>query len=216
MSVLISWAFILGDITSLVGTIIQGLLHTLVRKLRSFLELIWWHPNFQIILAAINGLMDVLLIWQCYHYAKWQQFTPVLSFLGICRSSSNTTDSSSPRPSTSPCSTSSTSAPAASKKSLRSALYHGLYVFLVIGVSIMVWGLVVARVRKTANLRPGEDGTDPEFSRLGAVFGWLTMLIYSKYPTTSSEYSIVLLLQFSYVPLPTNLQKLEIKIVSKS
>jgi hypothetical protein len=44
----------------------------------------------------------------------------------------------------------------------------------------MVWGLVVARVRKTANLRAGEDGTDPEFEKVGAVFGWLSMFIYSK------------------------------------
>ncbi|GAB1522923.1 Putative vacuolar membrane transporter for cationic amino acids [Rhizoctonia solani] len=48
----------------------------------------------------------------------------------------------------------------------------------------MVWGLVVARVRRTANLRAGEDGTDPEFEKVGAAFGWLSMVIYttSRYP----------------------------------
>ncbi|CEL54724.1 Protein RTC2 OS=Saccharomyces cerevisiae (strain ATCC 204508 / S288c) GN=RTC2 PE=1 SV=1 [Rhizoctonia solani AG-1 IB] len=166
ISLTMLWLWLIGDIASLIGTVIQGLLHTLI------------------ILGVINGLIDILLIWQCYHYAKWQQFAGMLRYF---RRHEQHRSASSPLdrpPSTTPTLT--TMAPSSSEKSRehRSTFYHILYVLLVVGISIMVWGLVVARVRKTANLRAGEDGTDPEFEKVGAVFGWLSMFIYttSRYP----------------------------------
>ncbi|KAH7323357.1 PQ loop repeat-domain-containing protein [Rhizoctonia solani] len=163
ISLTMLWLWLIGDIASLIGTVVQGLLHTLI------------------ILGVINGLIDILLIWQCYHYAKWQQFASILPFLR--RRKQDSGPSSPDRPS-SAAPTLADSPPLEKSRRYRSALYHTLYVVLVVGISIMVWGLVVARVRQTANLRAGEDGTDPEFEKVGAAFGWLSMVIYttSRYP----------------------------------
>ncbi|KAJ1305587.1 hypothetical protein OPQ81_000584 [Rhizoctonia solani] len=162
ISLTMLWLWLIGDIASLIGTVVQGLLHTLI------------------ILGVINGLIDILLIWQCYHYAEWQQFTRFLPCLRKHAPDSPQDRPPSPTPTLAPTNT------PHSQKSLkyRSALYHTLYVLLVVGISIMVWGLVVARVRKTAELHAGADGTDPEFEKVGAVFGWLSMFIYttSRYP----------------------------------
>ncbi|CAE6467423.1 unnamed protein product [Rhizoctonia solani] len=155
ISLTMLWLWLIGDIASLIGTVVQGLLHTLI------------------ILGVINGLIDILLIWQCYHYAKWQQFANILPFLRR-REQDSSPSSPSYRPS-SATTTFAGSSPLEKSRKYRSALYHTLYVILVVGISIMVWGLVVARVRKTANLRAGEDGTDPEFEKVGAAFGWLSM-----------------------------------------
>lgn len=164
ISLTMLWLWLIGDLASLVGTVVQGLLHTLI------------------ILGVINGLIDVLLIWQCYHYAKWQQFAPLVSlFRGRPRSSSNITEPSSASPNDT---LANLSPPAPYKRSKWNTPLHILYIILVVGISIMVWGVVVARVRKTANLHPGEDGTDPDFSPVGAAFGWISMFIYttSRYP----------------------------------
>ncbi|QRV93488.1 PQ-loop repeat-containing protein 1 [Ceratobasidium sp. AG-Ba] len=157
------WA--VGDLASLIGTVVQGLLHTLI------------------ILGVINGLIDVALIWQCYHYAKWEQFKPLLTFLRI-RKPAPATSESSPVALGSPNPTLVATVPETPKKSRWSTILHLVYVLAVVGLSIMVWGVVVARVRKTATLRPGEDGTDPDFSPVGAAFGWVSMVIYttSRYP----------------------------------
>ncbi|CAE6432768.1 unnamed protein product [Rhizoctonia solani] len=166
ISLTMLWLWLIGDIASLVGTVVQGLLHTLI------------------ILGAINGLIDILLIWQCYHYAKWQQFAGILPFLRRHTQDSGAPFPSDRAPSTTPTLAGTDPSPSDKYRRYRSALYHTLYVLLVVGISIMVWGLVVARIRKTANLHAGEDGTDPEFEKVGAVFGWLSMSIYttSRYP----------------------------------
>ncbi|CAE7057857.1 unnamed protein product [Rhizoctonia solani] len=164
ISLTMLWLWLIGDIASLIGTVVQGLLHTLI------------------ILGVINGLIDILLIWQCYHYAKWQQFATIIPSLGRREQAPDMSSPSSRPNSTTPTLTG--PSPSDQSRRYRSAIYHTIYVLLVIGISIMVWGLVVARVRKTANLRAGEDGTDPEFEKVGAVFGWLSMFIYttSRYP----------------------------------
>jgi hypothetical protein len=133
----------------------------------------------KIILGVINGIIDVALIWQCYYYAKWEQFTPVLTFLRLRRPPTAATEPPSDPP-VSPNPTLVTPSLEPPKRSRRSTVLHVLYVLLVVGISIMVWGIVVARVRKTASLRAGEDGTDPDFSAVGAAFGWVSMVIYSK------------------------------------
>ncbi|KAF8600986.1 hypothetical protein BDV93DRAFT_253501 [Ceratobasidium sp. AG-I] len=166
ISLTMLWLWLIGDLASLVGTVVQGLLHTLI------------------ILGVINGLIDILLIWQCYHYAKWQQFAPLVAFLRGRRRQDTPTATAESSP-TSPNPTLATlSPPPAYKRSKWNTALHILYVLLVVGISIMVWGLVVARVRKTANLQPGEDGTDPKFEPVGAAFGWISMFIYttSRYP----------------------------------
>ncbi|KAG8908814.1 hypothetical protein FRB99_003052 [Tulasnella sp. 403] len=65
------------------------------------------------------------------------------------------------------------------KHSWRHAAAHILLVFLAVGLSVLVWGLTVARVRHTADLKPGENGTDPKPSVEALVFGWVsTILLY--------------------------------------
>ncbi|ELU37461.1 CVNH domain-containing protein [Rhizoctonia solani AG-1 IA] len=137
-------------------------------------------PNLtgiQIILGVINGLIDILLIWQCYHYAKWQQFAAMLRYFRGRERGPGASSAPDQPPSTTPTLTAITAAPPEKSRTYKSTFYHTIYVLLVVGISIMVWGLVVARVRRTANLRAGEDGTDPEFEKVGAAFGWLSMLI---------------------------------------
>ncbi|KAG8854674.1 hypothetical protein FRB96_007359 [Tulasnella sp. 330] len=65
------------------------------------------------------------------------------------------------------------------RKKRLSIMYHIIYIVIVVGISILVWGVAVERVRKTATLKDGEDGTDPKFSSAGATFGWISMVIYS-------------------------------------
>ncbi|KAG8738374.1 hypothetical protein FRC10_006950 [Ceratobasidium sp. 414] len=122
-------------------------------------------------------------MWQCYHYAKWEQFTPLLVFLRM-RQPNPTTSESSPETPLSPDPTLVAPLPDLSKKSRWSTILHIVYVLTVVGISIMVWGVIVARVRNTASLRAGEDGTDPKFSPTGAVFGWVSSVIFitSRFP----------------------------------
>ncbi|CAE6457358.1 unnamed protein product [Rhizoctonia solani] len=174
ISLTMMWLWLIGDsynynycdVAFLIGAIVQGLLHTLI------------------ILGGINGVMDTLLIYQCYYYSKWQQFACILPFLRRPGQGSGTSSPPDLSPPISPPSTDTNQPPLNKPRGYWYAFYHSLYVLFVIGASVMVWGLVVARVRKSANLRTGDDGTDPEFDRVGAAFGWLSMIIYtsSRYP----------------------------------
>ncbi|KAG8703417.1 hypothetical protein FRC08_002851 [Ceratobasidium sp. 394] len=151
--------WLIGDIASIVGTVVQGLLHTLI------------------ILGVVNSVIDIALMWQCYHYAKWEQFIPFLIFLRIRQPNTSTSELPSRTPA-SPDPTLVLPPPDIPQKSRLSTILHTVYVLTVVGLSIMVWGLVVARVRKAANLHAGEDGTNPNFSPVGAAFGWTSAIIY--------------------------------------
>lgn len=67
-----------------------------------------------------------------------------------------------------------------SRAAWQSTINHSLFFVAVVGLSILVWGVVVYRVRNTAILKPGDDGTNPTFTIAGAVCGWTSMVIYSK------------------------------------
>ncbi|CAE6435258.1 unnamed protein product [Rhizoctonia solani] len=166
ISLAMLWLWLIGDIAHLIGTIVQGLLRTLI------------------ILGVVNGVVDVLLICQCYHYAKWHQFAHIFPFLRRQVQASAPESLSNQPASATPPLPPTVPPPSKPPRKYRSTLYHALFVLLVIAISIIVWGIVVARVRKTANLRAGEDGTDLEFDKFGMAFGWLSRVIYTsaRYP----------------------------------
>lgn len=158
----------------------------------------------QIILGVINALIDSCIIWQCYYYSRFAQLKRIRRLLQGGRQQrpphatrppmssdpENNDIHASASPSTQqgvirqpsvaipPAKSIPFTLPAHSK--WRSIGYHMAFIALVVGVSIMVWGVAVERLRKTSSLKDGEDGTDPKYSPAGATFGWISMVIYSE------------------------------------
>lgn len=157
--------------------------------------------RFQIILGVLNAVIDTSIIWQCYYYGDFALIRKLFKFRRPAVTTSTIVPTPRmdlyppynatcevkeidkvdyPLPPNAAISPQDMESVPEESRQWRSALYHTAFIGVVVGLSVVVWAVVVLRVRKTATLKPGEDGTDPVFSKAGAVFGWLNTAMYSK------------------------------------